>query len=68
MIIRFGGINDREAEPLPILKESLDESGWIIDKMESAGSAEAGRRQAKHIVHSTKPPREEHDVWAVWQG
>jgi hypothetical protein len=68
MVIRFGGINDRAAEHLPILDDSLQGSGWAIEKIESAGSASKGRRQARHINNAAKPPREEHDVWTVWQG
>jgi hypothetical protein len=68
MVIRFGGINNRKADPLEILKRSLSGSGWEIDKIESAGSSAEGRRQARHINHSLKTPREEYDVWAIWRG
>lgn len=68
MVVRFGGINDRKVESLPILKYSLKGSGWRIEKIESAGVASKGRRQAHHINQSTSPPREEYDVWATWQG
>lgn len=68
MIIRFGGINDREADHLPILDDSLQGSGWAIEKIESVGSASQGHRQTQHINSAAKPPREEHDVWTVWQG
>jgi hypothetical protein len=65
MIIRFGGINDRNADPLQILRLSLQSSGWEISKIESAGSASSGRRQALHIKSSIKEAREEYDLWAI---
>jgi hypothetical protein len=42
MIIRFGGINNREADHLPILDDSLQGLGWAIEKIESAGSPRRG--------------------------
>lgn len=67
LVIRFGGINDRKADPLQILKQSLKNSGWKINKIESAGFASSGRRQALHIKSSIKEAREEYDVWAARQ-
>ena len=68
LVVRFGGINDRNADPLRILRLSLEDSGWRIKKAESAGFASRGRRQALHINNSIKDAREEYDVWATWQG
>lgn len=65
MIVRFGGINDRKADPLQIMRLSLENSGWKILKVESAGFASAGYRQAKHIRQAIRTPREEYDVWAT---
>jgi hypothetical protein len=68
LIIRFGGINDRKVDPLSILRHSFIDSGWQIEKEESAGSASAGRRQALHFSHVSKNAIEEFDVWARLTG
>jgi hypothetical protein len=68
LIIRFGAINDRKAEPLPILKESLKDTGWRIQTRKSAGYASEGRRQALHISKASKKALEEYDIWAIWEG
>lgn len=65
LVIRFGGICDRKAESLPLLLESLKESGWEVKNITSAGSASQGKRQAEHFGRTRHQPREEHDVWAV---
>src|SRR5450631_4398866 len=63
MVIRFGGINDRKADPLAIIKQSLERTQWVIDKIESAGFSSAGRRQALHFSNPNKKPLEEYDIW-----
>lgn len=69
MVVRFGGINDRKAEPLAILYTSLENSGWDVTQTQPAGSASSGRRQASHIVRSSLPKaRQEYDIWAAWHG
>jgi hypothetical protein len=68
LIIRFGGINDRKVAPLPILKQSLEDSGWRIQTLKSAGYASQGRRQALHFSNANKKALEEYDVWARWEG
>jgi len=65
LVIRFGGIRDRKAEPLPLLLESLVGSGWEVRSITSAGSASQGRRQAESFARTKQPPFEEHDVLAV---
>ena len=64
MIIRFGGIIDRKADPLTIIKQSLEDTPWVIDKIESAGFSSEGRRQALHFSNPNKKPLEEYDIWA----
>lgn len=66
LVIRFGGINNRKADPLSIVKASLGGSGFEIRSLESAGSAANGQRQALHFSRSSVQAREEHDVRAVW--
>lgn len=67
MIIRFGAINERKANPLQTIKGSLENTRWEISRIESAGYASEGRRQASYIRHSLRPAIEEHDVWAILQ-
>jgi hypothetical protein len=65
LVVRFGGINDRKVVPLELLKESLGGTGWMIDKIEPAGSAAKGRRQALQFARCQAQAIEEHDVWAT---
>jgi hypothetical protein len=64
LIIRFGGITDRAAEPLEILKSSLDDSGWRIETLHPAGTAHEGKRQAETFLRRPTKARGEYDVWA----
>ena len=65
LVIRFGGINDRRVSPLTLVQQSLNNTGWEITKIESAGFSTSGRRQALHMGPN-KHPIEEHDIWAIW--
>jgi hypothetical protein len=67
LVVRFGGINDRKADPLHILKLSLRDTGWRLSTVRDAGSASMGRRQASSFGHIKKTAIDEHDVWAVWE-
>ncbi len=63
MVIRFGGINDRKADPRTVLLNSLHNSGWQIEMVNSAGTASRGKRQADHFLQSESRAIEEFDVW-----
>lgn len=63
LVVRFGGINSRKADPVAVLLASFEGAGWTIEQIESAGAASRGRRQAAHFARPTPPPLEEHDVW-----
>jgi len=65
MVIRFGGINDRNVDPLSLVKLSLKETAWRVITIKQAGSADAGRRQALHFSTSRTKPITEFDVWAI---
>ena len=65
LVIRFGGINDRRADPFEILQLSLRNSGWRIQTRISAGTARNGRRQADSFSRSRTTPRDEFDLWAT---
>src|SRR2546425_3633411 len=54
MVIRFGAINDRKVDAIWLLKHSLQDSGWQVSSVQSAGSAAHGRRQALHFSPTGK--------------
>ncbi len=64
MVIRFGGITDRRAEPLDLIKRSLVTSGWRIKMIKKAGTATEGKRQADAFLRSRSDPMIEYDIWA----
>jgi len=64
LVIRFGGIADRSAEPLEIIRASLRDSGWRIQTLRPAGTASAGKRQADTFLRRSGSARSEYDVWA----
>ncbi len=63
MVVRFGGISDRDADPLAILKESVRDSPWRFTTIVRAGSADQGRRQATHFSGERPRAATEHDAW-----
>ena len=65
MVIRFGGITDRRADPLGLIKRSLNDSGWRITTIRGAGSATEGKRQADAFLRTKSKPMVEYDVWAT---
>ncbi len=67
MVIRFGGITDRRANPLDLIKSSLIDSGWRITTVRKAGIATDGKRQADSFLRTRSTPMNEHDVWAIRQ-
>ncbi len=67
MVIRFGGITDRRANPLDLIKSSLSDSGWRITTIREAGSATEGKRQADAFLRTKSKPMVEYDVWATRQ-
>jgi hypothetical protein len=63
LIIRFGGIHDREAEPMDVLKASLVDSGWRMVTAKAVPDADSGRRQVRQFQASPKKSVAEHDVY-----
>ena len=64
MVVRFGQISNRQADPVEILWESFSGTSWRIQTRCDAGSASLGKRQANHFgVISTA--KREFDLWAV---
>lgn len=64
MVIRFGRIANRSADPIELLYQSLSGTGWRIQTRCDAGSASLGKRQADHFGVSSIAQRE-FDIWAV---
>lgn len=65
LVVRFGGIADRHANPLDLIKSSLSNSGWRITTIKEAGPATAGKRQADTFLRTKTAPLAEYDVWAL---
>ena len=64
LIVRYGGINDRKADSIDILKASFTGSAWRVLTIKSAGSADEGKRQAEHFSRTFVAAQPEYDVWA----
>ncbi len=65
LVVRFGGIKDRKADPVGILKESLQDSGWRLRTRVSAGRADKGKRQSDQFLKDQSTSREEFDYYAM---
>ncbi|MCY0865181.1 MAG: DNA methyltransferase [Sulfobacillus sp.] len=65
MVIRFGGISTRRANPLDLIQSSLDHSGWRITTIQEAGYSTTGKRQADTFLRTKTEPMVEYDVWAI---
>lgn len=63
LIIRFGGIHDRDAEPMDVLKKSLLESGWKMKTVQVVPAPVAARRQAVQFGTELKEAKTEYDVY-----
>lgn len=64
LVVRFGGIADRNADPVVVFRDSLNDTPWRLQTRRDAGSASSGKRQAEHFgVNSSA--RREYDFWAV---
>jgi hypothetical protein len=63
LIIRFGGIHDREAEPMHVLKASLADTGWRLVTVKTVPDADRGRRQVRQFQVSPRKSITEHDVY-----
>lgn len=63
LIIRFGGIHDRDAEPMDVLRRSLADAGWVVSTSKRVPDADTGRRQVRQFQASPKTSIAEHDVY-----
>jgi len=65
LVIRFGGIRDRDVDTVELLKSSIRDSGWRLTTVISAGSSDLGKRQSKQFLKEDTKPKAEHDYYAV---
>jgi hypothetical protein len=63
LIIRFGGIHDRDADPMDVLRDSLADSGWVMVTTRRVPDADSGRRQVCQFQASPRKSIAEHDVY-----
>lgn len=64
LIIRYGGIHDREADPMDVLKASLVDSGWrMVTAKAVPDSDKKGRRQVRQFQTKPKKAITEYDVY-----
>lgn len=68
LVVRFGGISDRSANPTDILLDSLDNTGWRVRLIQDAGIPNHGRRQADSFLKNRGSSTGEIDVWATLDG
>ncbi len=63
LVVRFGGIHDRSAEPMEVLRHSLVSSGWRVTTTRAVPDADTGRRQVRQFRVSPQKGVAEHDVY-----
>jgi hypothetical protein len=66
LVVRFGGIRTRSADPEEIFRSSIERAGgWRLTTIRSAGDATEGRRQAPQFNRGLRVPVGERDYFAV---
>ncbi len=63
LIIRYGGIHDRNVVPMDILRMSLTDSGWRIKTARAVPDPVAARRQVIQFGATPKKAIKEYDVY-----
>lgn len=63
LIIRYGGIHDRKAAPMDVLKKSLIGSGWKLVTARAVPDSDRGRRQVRQFQAEPKKAITEYDVY-----
>ena len=64
LVVRFGGIRDRKADPLELIRESFRHGAWRLQHVHEAGTAASGKRQADAFLKMKTKPMTEYDCWA----
>lgn len=65
LVIRFGGIHDRQEKPMDVLRESLRGSGWRITTARPARDSDHGKRQVRQFQQNPKKAIREYDVYCA---
>jgi hypothetical protein len=65
MVVRFGGIRNRNVDPLDLIKLSLRDSGWRLLTAHQAGTASRGKRQSESFLTNSSSPVAEYDIWTA---
>lgn len=63
LVIRFGGIADRQVDPKDVILQSLKGSGWQVATIKASGTASEGKRQADTFLRKRSKPLVEYDIW-----
>jgi hypothetical protein len=63
LIVRFGGLHDRNVEPMDLLRESLRDAGWRLRVVRPTREAPHGRRQVLQFLEAPKNQIVEYDVY-----
>jgi len=63
LVVRFGGIHDRDADPMELLRASFVASGWRITTTRAVPDADRGRRQVRQFQTTPQKGITEHDVY-----
>lgn len=63
MVVRFGGIHDRDVDPMDILRQSLSQTGWRITTAKRVPECDSGRRQVRQFHAKPRKGITEYDVY-----
>ena len=63
LVIRFGGIHDRAADPMDVIRMSLQNTGWVISTAKAVPDSDTGKRQVRQFVETPKTGITEYDVY-----
>lgn len=63
MVIRYGGIHDRDAVPMDVLGKSLADSGWTMTAAKAVPDSSPARRQVVQFGANPKKAITEYDVY-----
>lgn len=68
MVVRFGCIGSAPVDPAATLEESLAGTGWVILKIQNAGTPGRGKRQAEAFSCAGTRTANEIDAYCVYRG
>lgn len=68
LVIRYGGIHDRNADPMDVLKRSIRGTGWRMKTARVVPDVNNGRRQVRQFQANPKQAKTEYDVYCHRDG